>query len=163
MIGCSMGPSMSRGAVFAPILGCSVILICNADQMSTVIAGVARDLFKSCLKGCSRTPDSRTKTIVGSLMTHKRVNILSLLCTVTCALCNQYLWRCWVLFLSLDSSWNLGGMRQCRRIQQDIIMFNATISACEKGQQWERALAVLEDARPAITSLLFISIYIYYL
>ena len=40
-------------------------------------------------------------------------------------------------------------------------MFNATISACEKGQQWERALAVLEDARPAITSLLFISIYIY--
>eukprot|EP00438_Fugacium_kawagutii_P011832 Skav225756 [mRNA] locus=scaffold6265:16324:16593:+ [translate_table: standard] len=32
-----------------------------------------------------------------------------------------------------------------QEVQHDVISFNACISACEKGRQWEHALALLEE------------------
>ena len=31
------------------------------------------------------------------------------------------------------------------KLQLDLIVFNATVSACEKGGQWEAALRLLQD------------------
>ena len=31
------------------------------------------------------------------------------------------------------------------KLQLDLIVFNATVSACEKGVQWEAALRLLQD------------------
>jgi pentatricopeptide repeat protein len=35
------------------------------------------------------------------------------------------------------------------RVAPDVITFSATISACEKGGQWQRALALLDEMRAA--------------
>ena len=34
-------------------------------------------------------------------------------------------------------------------LQPNVITFNALTSACEKGQQWQRALGIWEDMRQA--------------
>ena len=35
--------------------------------------------------------------------------------------------------------------RQSHGLQANVITYNATISACEKGKQWQRAVSFFED------------------
>ncbi|CAE8636052.1 unnamed protein product [Polarella glacialis] len=43
--------------------------------------------------------------------------------------------------------WLLGSMLRSRSPSPDVITFNATVTACDRGQQWQRALSVVELMR----------------